>query len=137
MLNTSFFNKTKYMRKKILDFFILLDRTSPTHLGLGQTGPAMNSGDTPYSSRCRTVESSPNEGEGEGEGQFTLHFSRCKTVESSPNEGEGEAQRGSDGLRDDGNAGGRSLSTVQFAEQWRATQTKEKGKGKSSAVMMD
>jgi hypothetical protein len=56
------------MRKKILDFFILLDRTSPTHLGLGQTGPAMNSGDTPHSSRCRTVESSPNEGEGEGEG---------------------------------------------------------------------
>jgi len=29
-----------------LDFFILLDRTGPTHLGLGQTGPAMNSGDT-------------------------------------------------------------------------------------------
>ena len=39
-------------------FFILLDRTGPIHLGLGQTGPAMNSGDTLYYSE-------DNEGEGE------------------------------------------------------------------------
>jgi hypothetical protein len=62
------------------------------------------------------VESSPNEGEGEGEG-------------------EGEEQRGGDGLRDDGNVGGRSLSTVHAAEQWKMQKTaKEKGKGKSNAA---
>jgi len=44
----------------------------------------------------------------------TLHCSLCRTMESSPNkgEGEGEEQRGGDGLRDSGNARGRSLSTV-------------------------
>jgi hypothetical protein len=85
-----------------------------------------------------------------------LHCSLCRTVESSPNkgEGEGEEQRDGNGLRYSGNAGGRSLSTinmqheqwrvnynslstVHFAEQWRAAQTKEKGKGKRSAAVMD
>jgi hypothetical protein len=60
------------------------------------------------------VESSPNEGEGEGEG-------------------EGEEQRGGDGLRDDGNVEGRSLSTVHAAEQWKMQKT-AKEKGKSSAA---
>jgi hypothetical protein len=58
-------------------------------------------------------------------------------VESSPNEGEGEEQRGGDGLRDDGNVKGRSLSTVHAAEQWKMQKTakeKGKGKGKSSAA---
>jgi len=45
-------------------------------------------------------------------------------VESSPNKGEGvgegEEQRGCDGLRDSGNAGGRSLFTIPMQrEQWR------------------
>jgi hypothetical protein len=62
-------------------------------------------------------------------------------VESNPNEGEGEGegeeQRGGDGLRDDGNVKGRSLSTVHAAEQWKMQKTakeKGKGKGKSSAA---
>jgi hypothetical protein len=60
-------------------------------------------------------------------------------VESNPNEGEGEGeeQRGDDGLRDDGNVKGRSLSTVHAAEQWKMQKTakeKGKGKGKSSAA---
>jgi len=102
-----------------LDFFILLGQTGPTHLGLGQIGPTMNSGDTLHCSLCRTVESNPYEGEGEGEG---------------------EEQRDGDGLRDGGNTEGRSLSTVHMQrKQWRAAQTKEKekGKGKSSAAVMD
>ena len=96
-----------------MNFFILLGRTGPTHLGLGQTGPAMNSGDT-------------------------FHCSLCRTVESNPNEGEGEEQRGGDGLRDGGNTEGRSLSTIHMqSEQWIAAQTKEKEKGKSNATVMD
>ena len=62
-------------------------------------------------------------------------------MESNPNEGEGEGegeeQRGGDGLRDDGNVKGRSLSTVHAAEQWKMQKTakeKGKGKGKSSAA---
>jgi len=35
-------------------------------------------------------------------------------VESSPNEEEGEGERGGDGLRDGGNVGGCSLSTVHM-----------------------
>jgi hypothetical protein len=60
-------------------------------------------------------------------------------MESSLNEeGEGEEQLDGDGLRDGGNVGGQSLSTVHIAEQWRmqkTTKEKEKGKGKSSAAV--
>jgi hypothetical protein len=41
-------------------------------------------------------------------------------------------------LRDGGNVGGQSLSTVHIAEQWRmqkTTKEKEKGKGKSNAAV--
>jgi len=47
----------------LLEFFILLGRTGPTH------ARSQNSGDNLHCSLYRTVENSPNEDEEEGEGE--------------------------------------------------------------------
>jgi hypothetical protein len=106
MLNTNFFNRTQYLRKKFEFFYFTgSDRSGHEQWRHSPLFTLQNSGEQPKRRRR-----------------------------------EGEEQRGGDGLGDGGSTEGRSLSTIHMqSEQWRAAQTKEKekGRGKSSATVMD
>jgi len=66
-----------------LNFFILLGRTGPTYLGLGQTWFGQNSGDTLNCSHATwIVKSSPNEGEEQGKGKSSAAMMDWGTVET-------------------------------------------------------
>ena len=134
MLNTIFFNKTQYLRNCFWIFFILLNWTGPTHLGLGQTRSdheqwrhsllftLHNSGEQPKRrrrgrGRGRGTRRWWTEGRWKSRRPVTLHCSHARwIVESelihSP------------------------LFTLQNSgECRRQTKEKEKGKGKSNAAV--